>query len=69
MFLKPDTAGIIPRAVYQIGDHHIVEAVQWLAYIGLTIKNVSCRKWEVHFPGIPNVKVDGYSADNNEVFE
>jgi hypothetical protein len=38
MFLKPENVGIIPRAGYRMGDRQSVEALQWLAYIGLVVK-------------------------------
>ena len=39
-FLKPDTAGIIPRGWYRMGDRQSVEALQWLAYIGQSRDNI-----------------------------
>jgi G:T-mismatch repair DNA endonuclease (very short patch repair protein) len=70
MFLKSDTVGIIPRAGYRMGDRQTIEAFQWLAYIERT-KNIiyACNGREVHLAGVPNVKVDGYCEDTNEVFE
>jgi hypothetical protein len=71
MFLKPHTVGIIRRAGYRMGDRQSVEALQWLSYIGRTRNNVTHagNGKEVHLPGVPNVKVDGYCAVTGEVFE
>ena len=71
MFLKPDTVGIIPKAVYRMGNRQSVEALQWLAYNGQTRKNITHAGYgrEVNFPSVPNVKVDGYCAETREVFE
>ena len=41
VFLKPDTVGIIPRAGYRMGHRQSVEALQWLAYIGRKISNIT----------------------------
>jgi len=62
MFLKPDSVGK--------GDRRSVEALQWLAYIGRT-RNFSHdgNKRKVRLAGVPNVKVDGYCEETNEVFE
>ena len=52
-------------------DRQSVEAFQWLAYIGRTrsnITNVGNGK-EVHLPGVPNVKFEGYCVEIREVFE
>ena len=70
MFLTPDSVGIIPRRGYRMGDRHSVEPLQWLPYIGRT-RNVSHagNGWEVRLAGVPNVKVDGYCEQTNEVFE
>jgi hypothetical protein len=64
MFLKPDTVGIIPRGGYRMGNSQSLEPIQWLAYIGRTWDDVihAGNGREVHLPGVPNVKVDGYSA-------
>jgi len=53
-----------------MGDQQSVKALQWLAYIVRTRKNiVHVRKGkEVHLPGITNVKVYGYCEETNEVF-
>jgi len=71
MFLKPDTICTIPRAVYRMGDRQSVEAHQWLTYIGRTRKNINNdgNGREVHLPGVPNVKVDGYCAETREDFQ
>ena len=54
-----------------MGDRQPVEALQWLAYIDWTRNNVTHagNGREVHLPGVPNVKFDGYSEEKNEVFE
>ena len=54
-----------------MGDRQSVEALQWLAYIGRTRNNVTHtgNGREVHLSGVPNVKVDGYCQEMNEVFE
>jgi hypothetical protein len=71
MFLKPDPDYIIPRAGYRMGDRQSVEALQWLAYNDQTRNNITHagNGREVHFNGVPNVKVDGYCAETREVFE
>jgi hypothetical protein len=70
MFLKPDTVGLIPRAGYRMGDKQSIEGLKWLAYIGRD-KNIihAGNGREVDLAGVPNVKVDGYCEDKNEVFE
>jgi len=70
MFLKPDSVGIIPRGGYRMGGRQSVEALQWLAYIGRT-RNISHagNGREVRLAGVPNVKVDGYCEETNEVFQ
>jgi len=40
MFLKPDSVGIISLGGYRMGDRQYVEALQWLAYIGLRRNNI-----------------------------
>ena len=69
--LKPDTVGIIPRGCYRLGDRHSIEAIQWLAYIGQTRDDVihAANGRDVNLPGVPNIKVDGYSPKTQEVFE
>jgi len=68
MFLKPDAVGIIPRAGYRMGDHLSIEGLQWLAYMGRTRKIIRAGNGrEVHLAGVPNVKVDGYCRETNEV--
>jgi hypothetical protein len=54
-----------------MGDPQSVEAFQWLAHIGQTRDDVihAGNEREVHLPGVPNVKVDGYSPKTQEVFE
>jgi len=71
MFLKMHSVGIIPGAGYCMGDRQSVEAVQWLVYIGRTRNNVvhAGNGREVHLALVPNVEVDGYCAQTNEVFE
>jgi len=56
---------------YRMGDHHSIKALQWLAYIGRKRNYVThAGNWqEVHFTGLPNLKVDVYCAETNEVFE
>ena len=71
MFLKPDPVGIIPRGGYRMGDRQSLEALQWLAYIGQSRSNIvhAGNGREVHLDRVPNVKVDGYCQETNEVFE
>ena len=71
MFLKPDTVCIIQRAWNRMGDRQSVEALQWVAYVGQTRYNITHagNVREVHLPGVPNVKVDGYCAETRKVFE
>jgi len=71
MFLKPDSVSIIPRGGYRMGDRQFVEALQWLAYICRTRNNITHagNGREVRLAGVPNVKVDGYCEETNEVFE
>ena len=71
MFLKPHNVGIIPRAGYRMVDRQSVDVLQWLTYIGRTRNDVTHagNGREVHLSKIPNVKVDGYCAEKNEVFE
>ena len=71
MFLKPDTVVIIPRGGYRMGYRQSVEALQWLAYIGQSRSNIvhAGNGREVHLDRVPNVKVDGYCRETNEVFE
>jgi len=54
-----------------MGDRQSVEALQWLAYIGLTRNNIVHigNGREVHLDLVPHVKVDGYCRKTNEVFE
>jgi len=70
MFLKPDSVGINPKGGYRMGDGKSVEALQWLAYIGRTryISHAG-NGTEVRLDGVPNLKVDGYCEERNEVFE
>ena len=70
IFLKPDTVGIIPRS-YRMGDRQSAEDFQCLAYIGWKRDDEihAGNGREVHLPGVPNVKVDGYSPKTQEVFE
>jgi predicted membrane GTPase involved in stress response len=71
VFLKPDTVGIIPRGEYLMGDRQSIDTLQWLAYIGLK-KNDDTHAGngrEVHLAGLPNLKINEYCAETNEVFE
>ena len=54
-----------------MGDRQSFEALQCLAYIGRTRNNITHagNGREVHLPGVPNVKVDGYYVETREVFE
>ena len=54
-----------------MGDRQSVQAVQWLAYIGRTNINVTHagNRRYVHLTGVPNVKVNWYCQETNEVFE
>ena len=54
-----------------MGDRQSFEALQWFAYIGRTMNNVTHagNGREVHLPGVPNVKVVGHSAGTRDVFE
>ena len=53
-----------------MGDRQSIEGLQWLAYMGPTRKIIHAGNGrEVHLVGVPNVKVDGYSRETNEVFE
>ena len=60
----------LPRGGYRMGDLQSVDALQWLAYVGRTHNNVrhTGNGTEVHFAGVPNVKVDGYCQETNEIF-
>jgi len=70
MFLKSDTVGIIPTAGYRMGDRQTVEGLQWLANMGRTRNFIHAGNGrKVHLAGVPNVKVDGYWEEMNEVFE
>ena len=53
-----------------MGDRQSVEALQWLAYIGQTKDHIitAGNGWQVHLPGVPNVKVEVYSPETKEVF-
>ena len=54
-----------------MGDRQSVEVLQWLAYIGRTRDNLihASNGREVRPPGVPDVKVDGFCPETNEVFE
>jgi len=60
-----------PERGLSYGDRQSLEALQCLAYIGRTKNNVTHagNGREVHLPGVPNVKVDGYCKGTYEVFE
>ena len=71
LFLNPDTLAIIPRWDYRMGDRQSVESLYWLAYVGRTRNNVT---WagngrEVYLARIPNMKIDRYCWETNDVFE
>jgi len=69
MFRKLVAVGIIPRAGYRIGDRQSI-GLQLLAYMGRTRKIIHAGNGrEMHLPGVPNVKVDGYCQETDEVFE
>jgi hypothetical protein len=70
MFLKADTVGIFPRAGYRVGYRQSIEGLQRLAFMGRTRKIIYAGNGrEIHFAGVPNVKVDGYCRETNKVFE
>ena len=71
MFLKPDTVGLIPRSGYRLGDRQSAEALQWLVYLGRTRDDITHagNGREAHLARLPNLKIDGFSAKTNEVFE
>jgi hypothetical protein len=60
-----------PERGLPYGDRQSVYNLQWLAYIGRTRNNIvhAGNGREVHLAGVPNVKVVGYCAETNEVFE
>jgi len=68
---KGVSVGIIPKGDYRMGDRLSVAGLQWLAYTARTRNNISYagNESEVRLPGVPNVKVDGYCEETNEVFE
>ena len=53
-----------------MGDRRSLQALQWLAYIGRTrnIYHVGNGR-EIRLAGLPNVKVDWFCEETNEVFE
>ena len=57
------------RVKYMLGCQSI-EAIQLLAYIGRTRKNIvhTGNGREVHLAGVHNAKVDGYCTQTNKVF-
>ena len=70
MILKSNTVGIITRAVYLMWDRQSIGGLQWLACVGRTKTIILAGNGrEVHLAGLPNVKVDGYCRETNEVFE
>jgi len=53
-----------------MGDRQSIEGLQWLAYMGRTRKIIHAGNGrEMHLPGVPNIKVDGYCQETKEVFE
>jgi len=54
-----------------MGDRQSIEALLWLAYILRTRNNITSagNGKEVHFPGVTNVKVNGYCAEKREDFQ
>ena len=71
MFLKPDSVGIIPRGGYRMGIVSRLRHFNWLAYINGTRNNITNagNKREVRLARVPNVKVNGYCEETNEVFD
>jgi hypothetical protein len=67
VFLKPDTVGRIPRGGYRLGDRQSAEPLQWTGRTRDDITHAGNGR-EVHLAGLPNLKVDGFSAKTNEVF-
>jgi len=66
-FLKSDVS-IIPS--YCMGDRHSVQGLQSLAYSGRTCNIIHAGNGrEVHLAWVPNVKVDAYCQEINEVLE
>ena len=60
-----------PERGLPYGDRQSVEVLQWPAYIGGTRNNITNagNGREVRLAGVPNVKVDGYCEETNEVFD
>jgi hypothetical protein len=54
-----------------MGDRQSVEVLQWQAYIGRKNDNLihAGIGREVRLPEVPNLKVDGFFRETNEVFE
>jgi hypothetical protein len=51
-----------------MADRQSIEGLQWLACVGRTKNNTDAGNGrEVHLAGVPNVNVDGYCKDTNEV--
>ena len=52
-----------------MGVRQSVEALQWMPYIGRACSNLTHADngREVHLPGVPNMKIDGYCQETNEV--
>ncbi|XP_018574533.1 uncharacterized protein LOC108913463 [Anoplophora glabripennis] len=68
-FLKPNTIGIIPKGGYRWRDNQSKIAIQWLVWEEHTRgKNIqhAAKQQESRVAG---VKVDGYAAETNQVFE
>ncbi|KAJ8915407.1 hypothetical protein NQ315_008296 [Exocentrus adspersus] len=68
-FLQPNTIGIIPKGGYRWRDNQSKVAIQWLVWMEKEQNiNIVCaaKQQEARVAG---VKVDGYCAETNQVFE
>ncbi|KAJ8914412.1 hypothetical protein NQ315_017506 [Exocentrus adspersus] len=68
-FLQPNTIGIIPKSGYRWRDNQSKVAIQWLVWMEKEQNiNIVCaaKQQEARVAG---VKVDGYCAETNQVFE